>query len=141
MTIEEKKEKLDRYKELIVKSKTLEIEILEFEERALENATHITPGVFDKIRASGGKSDLTRAGAFTERDARLEYLVAQKKKTDAEILEILKAINGIKNLGWQNAVYCYYVLDMSYAEIGFQEYISEETARWRRNKGLEVIEF
>mgnify|MGYP003540243473 CR=1 FL=1 len=63
------------------------------------------------------------------------------KNDDAEILEILKAINGIKNLGWQNAVYCYYVLDMSYAEIGFQEYISEETARWRRNKGLEVIEF
>lgn len=141
MNFAEKKEKLLRYRKLLQKSKILENELKEFEMRAMTLATHITPGETDKVRASGGKNDLNKITAYAERDEIFKLKLREKKKADDEMLDILLAINAIENIDFQNAVYCYFVLDMSYAEIAYQYNIAESTARWRRDRGIEEIYF
>lgn len=141
MTFTEKKIKLKRYRKLLEKSKMLCEELQEFETRALDLATHITPGETDKVRASGGKNDLNKITAYAERDEIFKLKLREKKKADDEMLDILLAINAIENIDFQNAVYCYFVLDMSYAEIAYQYNIAESTARWRRDRGIEEIYF
>lgn len=141
MTFSQKKEKLYRYKKLLQKKKALDEDLKEFETRALTKAAHITPGETDKIKTLGGKNDLNKIAAYAERDEIYKLKVREKKKTEDEMLNILISISSIDNLDFQNAVYCYFILDMTYAEISFQYHISESTARWRRDRGIEEIIF
>lgn len=141
MDFKEKKMKLDKYIPLLDKFNSIKDDLAEFEQKSLDMATHITPGELDKIRTAGGKNDLNKITAYAERDEIYKLKLKEKQKTEEEMLEILTSISKIENLDFQNAVYCYFVLNMTYAEIGFQHHISEHTARWRRDRGIEMIEF
>lgn len=141
MNYEKKKNKLERYRPLLDKFNILKNELEEFEKRSLNMATRITVGELDKIRTVGGKNDLNKVSAFAERDELYKLKLKEMQKTFDEMKEILVAINGIENIDFQNAVYCYFVQDMSYAEIAFQCRISEDTARWRNTEGIKRIKF
>lgn len=137
MNFDEKLDMLYKYRPLLDKRNRLYDELTHFEEFTLNLSTHITPGSLDDIRTSGGKIGSNKVSAYSERDSLFEFKLKEFKNTDEELLKILKAINTIENIDFQNAVYAFFVQGMTYEEIGCNFHIAEITARWRRNKGIE----
>ena len=143
MDFKEKKKRLKKYPELLIRNQQLKISIREFEERAKALATSTTPGSLDKVRTAGGKNNLNKISAFAEKDETKEELIRQQKRVDNEIIQILMSIDSIECLEHKNAVYYYYIIGLKDYEIGAIEGIGvgAEAIRKRRNKGIKAMRF